>query len=221
VSLATFARGCRFGKVDRDLAAVQGQNMSDSARATASEATQAKSAAAKDAAVTSRKVGGKPAMVAAIGALLVFAAAGSVAMKYDLGLSGIGTSGQTTISSVGQADLDGAAGTLTPAVAGGLIDDAKHCRVPLASMTIAKGNAQAGGSIRIRSGNYLSPWFNLTDGVQRIAVPYPAPYGAGSGVIVVEGDASGAVVGLTPTKVMLDLPTAVSIPVVWRPQSPC
>jgi hypothetical protein len=57
--------------------------------------------------------------------------------------------------------------------------------------------------------------------MQRIAVPYPAPYGAGAGTFVVEGNATGAVLGLTPTKVLLDLPTAQSIPVVWRATSPC
>ena len=102
-----------------------------------------------------------------------------------------------------------------------MIDDAKHCRVPLASLTIAKGNAQAGSSIRIRSGSYVSPWFNVADSMQRIAIPYPSAYGSGSGVLVVEGDAAGVVVGLTPAKVMLDLPTAQSVPVVWRTDSPC
>ncbi len=190
--------------------------MADSAQASSSEAKPASGGAAGG----HRTGGGKPVIIAAVGALLVLAAAGSVATKYGLSLGSIGTSGKTTISSVEQADLDAASGTLTPAVAGGLIDDAKHCRVPLASMTIAKGTAQAAGSIRIRSGSYVSPWFNLTDNVQRLAVPYPAAYGSGSGVIVVEGDASGAVVGLTPTKVMVDLPTAVNIPVWWSPKSP-
>jgi hypothetical protein len=191
--------------------------MSDSAPASSSESTQKKSAAVAG----NRTTAGKPAIVAAVGALLVFAAVGAIATKYDLGLGGIGASGQTTLSSVEQGDLDAAAGTLNPAVAGGLIDEAKHCRVPLVSMTIAKGTAQAGGSIRIRSGNYVSPWFNVAEGVQRIAIPYPSPYGSGSGVLVVEGDAAGTILGLTPTKVMIDLPTAVSIPVVWRPKSPC
>jgi len=160
-------------------------------------------------------------VVGAVGALLVLAAVGLVGVKYDLGFGAISSSGQTTVSFVEPADLDAAAGTLTQSVAGGLIDDAKHCRVPLVSMTIAKGTAQVGGSIRIRSGSYVSPWFNVTEGTQRIAIPYPSAYGSGSGVMVVEGDATGAIVGLTPTKVMLDLPTAESIPVVWRPKTPC
>jgi hypothetical protein len=159
-------------------------------------------------------------MVGAIGAVLVLAAAGAVVMKSGLGLESTG-SGQTTISYVDQRDLDAAAGTLTPSVAGGLIDDAKRCRIPLTSVTISKGTAQVGSTLRIRSGSYVSPWFTVTEGTQRIALPYPAPYGAGSGTLVVEGNASGVILGLTPTKVLVDLPTAESIPVVWRPKTPC
>jgi hypothetical protein len=200
--------------------------MIDSARATASEATHAdagvdaSSQAGSAPVVGPRKVGTKSAIIGAVGAVLVLAAAGLVGMKYDVSFGGM-SSVQPTISSVDQDDLDAASNTLTPAVAGGLIDDAKHCRVPLASMTIAKGTAQAGGSIRIRSGSYLSPWFNVADDIRRIAIPYPSPYGSGSGVLVVEGDATGVILGLTPTKVILGLPTAESIPVVWRPRSLC
>jgi hypothetical protein len=194
----------------------RGGLMSDSARTAASEAGRASntSTAASRTAVT------RPTAIAAVGLALVSLAVGLVVTNYDLGIGGI-SSGQPTIGIVEQADLDAAASTLAPAVAGGLIDDAKHCRVPLAAITIAKGTAQAGGSIRIRSGSYVSPWFNVSEGSQRLAIPYPAPYGAGSGVLVVEGDATGAILGLTPTKVMLDLPTAESISVVWRPKSPC
>ena len=35
----------------------------------------------------------------------------------------------------------------------------------LQSFDLTAGTAQAAGSIRIRSGSYVSPWFNLTDNV--------------------------------------------------------
>jgi hypothetical protein len=166
------------------------------------------------------KSGGSATMVGVVGVLLALAAAGVVAMKSDLGL-GTGGSKQTTVSFVDPRDLNDAAGTLTQSVAGGLVDDARRCKIPLVSMTIAKGTAPIGSTLRIRSGSYVSPYFTVTEGMQRIAVPYPAPYGAGAGTFVVEGNATGAVLGLTPTKVLLDLPTAQSIPVVWRAVSPC
>jgi len=166
------------------------------------------------------KTGGNATMVGVVGVLLVLAAAGAVAMTSDLGFA-TKSSKQTTVSFVDPRDLNDAAGTLTQSVAGGLVDDARHCRIPLVSMTIAKGTAPIASTLRIRSGSYVSPYFTVTEGVQRIAVPYPAPYGAGSGTFVVEGNATGAILGLTPTKVLLDLPTAQSIPVVWRAVSPC
>jgi hypothetical protein len=168
----------------------------------------------------SRSGSGSATIVGAVGVLLVAAAAGAVAMKSDLSF-GTSSSKQTTVSFVDTRDLNDAAGTLTQSVAGGLVDDARRCRIPLVSMTIAKGTAQIGSTLRIRSGSYVSPYFTVTEGMQRIAVPYPAPYGSGSGTFVVEGNATGAVLGLTPTKVLLDLPTAQSIPVVWRAVSPC
>jgi hypothetical protein len=88
-------------------------------------------------------------------------------------------------------------------------------------MTIDKGNAQIGSTLRIHAGNYVSPYFTVTEGTQRIAMPYPAAYAAGAGIYVIEGDARGAILGLTPTKVLMDLPGSQSIPVVWRPDKPC
>jgi hypothetical protein len=170
---------------------------------------------------TNNKAGSSgAAIVGAVGALLVLAAAGAVATRSDLSF-GTASSKQTTVSFVDTRDLNEAASTLTQSVAGGLVDDARRCRIPLVSMTIAKGTAQIGSTIRIRSGSYVSPYFTVTEGLQRIALPYPAPYGAGSGTLVVEGNATGAILGLTPTKVLEDLPTAQSIPVVWRAVSPC
>lgn len=159
----------------------------------------------------------------AVGLVLTLAAAGLVVMKsgFGDGFASGGNPAQPTLTSVSPSDLGGAATTLQPASAAGLIEEAQRCRVPLVSMTIEKGSAAIGSTIRIRSGNYVSPYFTITATMQRVAVPYPAPYGAGSGTITIEGNAGGAVVGLTPAKVMMDLPGTQTIPVVWRPGSPC
>jgi hypothetical protein len=57
--------------------------------------------------------------------------------------------------------------------------------------------------------------------MQRIAAPYPAPYGSGAGTFVIEGTANGTILGLTPTRALIELPGAQNIPVVWRAVSPC
>jgi hypothetical protein len=166
----------------------------------------------------SAKPGWRPAVFAAVGGLLMVAAVGLVLNNTDLNT---GDAAQPTLSSVAQRDLGEAATTLAPSAAGGLVEDAQRCKVPLASMTISKGNAALGSTIRIRSGSYVSPYFNITDSTQRVAVPYPAPYGSGAGTIIIEGNATGAIVGLTPTKRIVELPGSQSIPVTWRVKNPC
>ncbi len=150
------------------------------------------------------------------------AIAGLVLMKSGVvGLPSGGDPAQPTLTSVAQRDLGAAATTLTPSAAGALVADAQQCKIPLVSMTISKGTAAIGSTIRIRSGSYVSPYFTITEEMQRIAVPYPAPYGSGSGTMVVEGNAGGAIVGFTPTKIMTELPGMQSVPVVWRAVNPC
>ena len=162
------------------------------------------------------------AIIGAAGLAVTLAVAGLVAMKSGIGFNFQGGDpAQPTLNYVAQRDIGAAATTLTPSAAGALVADAQSCKIPLVSMTIEKGTAPIGSTIRIRSGSYVSPYFTITAGLQRIAVPYPAPYGAGSGTMVVEGSAAGAIVGFTPTKVMTDLPGLQSVPVVWRPVNPC
>jgi hypothetical protein len=164
--------------------------------------------------------GRRASIVGAVGALLVIAAVGMVAMKAGIGIKP-GDSAQPTVSYVEQSEIGAAATTLTPSSAAALVEDAQRCKIPLVSMTISRGSAAPGSTIRIRSGNYVSPHFTITDAVQRIAVPYPAPYGSGAGTFVIEGTATGAILGLTPTRVLIELPGAQSIPVAWRVVSPC
>jgi hypothetical protein len=164
----------------------------------------------------------RSAIVAAVGGLLVVAAVGWVLNRADIfnGASS-GNPAQPTLSFVAKADIGAAATTLTPTVAGTLVEDAERCKIPLVSLTLSRGSAALGSTVRVRSGSYVSPYFTITDAMQRIAVPYPAPYGSGSGTFTVEGNATGAILGLTPTKVLVELPGSQSIPVAWRAVSPC
>jgi hypothetical protein len=189
--------------------------MSESAQ---TPATSGAPAAGKSA--TSKKSGGSAAVVVAVGALLTVAAIGLVLKRADISFSK-GDPSQPTVTFVTQNEIGAAATTLTPSAAAALADDAQRCKIPLASMTIEKGAAPIGSTIRIRAGSYVSPYFAVTEGMQRIAMPYPAPYGSGAGTFVIEGTAKGAILGLNPTKVLDDLPGTQRIPVVWRAVSPC
>lgn len=164
--------------------------------------------------------GRRATVVAAVGALLVLAAIGWVLRKADMGTA-TGDSAQPTITFVAKGDLGAAATTLLPTAASALIEDAERCRIPLVALTIERGSAALGGTIRIRSGSYVSPYFTITAAAQRIAVPFPTPYGSGSGTLTVEGTATGAILGLTPARAMTGLPGSQSIPVVWHATSPC
>jgi len=82
--------------------------MTDSAQTPAPASAPATSTSA-----TARRTGISPAIVGAVGAVLVLAAASGVAMKSGLGVDNA-ISGQTTVSYVDQRDLDAAAATLSP-----------------------------------------------------------------------------------------------------------
>jgi hypothetical protein len=182
--------------------------------------TPAPNAPVTDRPAASNTTGRRAAIVAAAGGLLVLAAIGWVLRKADLGAAA-GDSAQPAVTFVAKSDLGAAATTLLPSAASALIDDAQRCKVPLVSLTIERGQATLGSTIRIRSGSYVSPYFGITAAAQRIAVPFPTPYGSGSGTLVVEGTATGAIVGLTPPRAMVGLPGTQSIPVVWHATSPC
>jgi hypothetical protein len=119
------------------------------------------------------------------------------------------------------ADIAAATPTIVPAVAAGLVAEAKDCRAPLARVLISKAPGTAGGTIQLRSRNYLSPSFQLTDVPQQVAIPFPGPYSTGRGVLGVAGNASGAVISLYPAWTVNTLTGAANLNVVWDPKKPC
>ncbi len=128
---------------------------------------------------------------------------------------------QFEIGTVAQADIAAAAATLVPTWAPMITSQARTCQVPMATLKLSKESGTGTGKIRIRSGTYLSPEFTVTEAPQRIAIPYPAPYPVGHGVLSVEGDASGSVVLLTPGWHANTENGVKTINVVWAPKKPC
>ena len=110
--------------------------------------------------------------------------------------------------------------TLSPANAAALLNDAQRCQEPLARVLIAQAPGAAGGVVSIVSGGYRSPAFTLTATPTSVGLPFPAPYQAGKGVLVVEGQANGLVIALTPQKILSFTGSSV-IPVQWVPVSNC
>jgi hypothetical protein len=153
-------------------------------------------------------------VVAVVGGALTAGVLGWVA-------SNTSTQAASTLSTVPVTDIAAAAQTIDPAMAGQFADEAKSCKVPLAQLTIAKAPGASGGTIRIRSGNYLSPPFQLTDAPQRIAIPFPASYPVGHGEIGVEGNASGAMISLFPGWTIATVNDSAIHGVFWKTDNPC
>jgi hypothetical protein len=131
--------------------------------------------------------------------------------------------GDTSIGLLEEVPTDGLAQlrpTLSPAAAPALIDNAQRCQEPLARVAILHSAGTAGGVISIRSGIYRSPAFTLTATPMLVGLPFPAPYQAGKGVLVIEGQANDLVMALTPQKI-LSFTGSTVIPVHWMPAGNC
>jgi hypothetical protein len=158
--------------------------------------------------------GGLKTLIIAIAGGLITAAVlvGGVSLMQS------GKPGTFGLQTVAAADITDAATSLDSSIARAATDDARQCKVPLAFVTLSM--AQGSASLRIRSGNYVSPTITLTEAPRRVAVPFPAAYPTGKGVISIEGTARGVNVWLTPGKHFESLNGIEAIPVVWTPKDP-
>jgi hypothetical protein len=91
----------------------------------------------------------------------------------------------------------------------------------LGYLTVVAAPGATPGKIRIRSGAYVSPNILVTDAPRRIAIPYPAPYQTGRGIITIEGAAQDLRVWLKPVWQAPALAGAATISVTWIPKKPC
>jgi hypothetical protein len=126
---------------------------------------------------------------------------------------------ESTLEVLVPADIAAALPTLDPGTSKVAVDDAKNCKVPLAWVTLTQRNGH-GGLVRVRSGQYLSPPIKLTTAPQRVAVPYPAPYPTGRGVLTLVGEADQVGFYLTPGGVH-DVNGTYPVNVRWQVRNPC
>jgi hypothetical protein len=126
---------------------------------------------------------------------------------------------ESTLEVLLPADINAALPTLDPGTSKAAVDDAKNCKAPLAWVTLTQRNGH-GGMVRVRSGQYLSPPIKLTPAPQRVAVPYPAPYPMGRGVLTLVGEADQVGLYLRPGGIS-DVNGTYSVNVRWQVRSPC
>jgi hypothetical protein len=127
---------------------------------------------------------------------------------------------ESTLEVLIPADINAALPTLDPGTSKAAVDDAKNCKAPLAWVTLTQRPSGHGGMVRVRSGSYQSPPIKLTAIPQRIAIPYPAPYPTGRGVLTLVGEADQVGFYLTPGGVH-DVNGTYSVNVHWQVRNPC
>ncbi len=127
------------------------------------------------------------------------------------------------IAEVSEADVAGALSTMSVpgSTAARLQKDNRDCGNRLAWVSLSSLNGEGVHRARLRSGNYFSPAFTVTQTPVRVAIPYPAPYESGHGTLTVVGADENLVVALSPAwHVVGKTPTAAH-EVAWRPASNC
>jgi hypothetical protein len=154
------------------------------------------------------------------GGLIIAGAAAAVIWPNVNGAKPAAVGEESTLEVLVPGEINAALPTLDPGTSKAAVDDAKNCKVPLAWVTLTQRPGEHGDMVRIRSGMYLSPPIKLTPAPQRVAIPYPAPYPAGRGVLTLIGEASQVGFYLTPGGVH-DVDGAYSVNVRWQVRSPC
>ena len=126
-----------------------------------------------------------------------------------------------SLQAVPITELEAAIGALNVAAADAAIGDARACKVPLAYVTVQGQPGATPGSIRIRSGAYVSPNILVTEAPRRVPMPFPAAYPVGRGIISIEGAAQNLSIWLSPSWHAPSLNGTSPISVVWKPGKAC
>lgn len=100
-------------------------------------------------------------------------------------------------------------------------DKDSPCKEVIARLSLFS-TAQSRGQVRITSGAYTTPWYQLAGGPFTFGIPFPAPYLLGQGELIVEGDADHGILALTPgMELNLGSTSTIRIPVVWAVKPNC
>jgi hypothetical protein len=100
-------------------------------------------------------------------------------------------------------------------------DGKEGCRQPLAWVSLASAPGEPPGHIRLISGAYVSPVFEVSATPVRVAIPYPAPYETGRGMLTAVDVGGGVMVALLPAWRVSAQEGKVTRPVTWTPVKNC
>ena len=95
------------------------------------------------------------------------------------------TPGVSDLAEVKESEIPGALTTMvsSPALAQYREGKDGQCRQPLAWVTLVLPPGEPPSHIRLISGTYYSPTYDVSAKPMRVAIPFPAPYETGSGVL--------------------------------------
>lgn len=134
-----------------------------------------------------------------------------------------GMTGVSVLAEVQERELAGALTTMVSNAALSQFQRGKNgeCRRPLAWVTLALPPGQPIGHIRLISGNYFSPVFDVTEKPIRVAIPFPAPYESGQGVLAAIDAGGASTISLLPSWRVSAQDGKTTRPVIWTPSKGC
>jgi hypothetical protein len=130
----------------------------------------------------------------------------------------------SALTEIQEHDIAGALTTLSLPNAGlAQFREAKDrgCRRPLAWVSLATPPGQPPSRIRLISGTYYSPVFDVSATPVRVALPYPAPYQTGHGALTAIDVGGSAVISLLPPWQVSAQDGRTTRAVTWNPAKNC
>ncbi|MGA2289007.1 hypothetical protein [Bradyrhizobium sp.] len=95
------------------------------------------------------------------------------------------------------------------------------CRRPLAWVSLVSAPGEPPSHVRLISGTYYSPIFEVSATPVRVALPFPAPYETGHGALTAIDVGASAIISLLPAWRVSAQDGKTTREVSWRPVKSC
>ena len=138
--------------------------------------------------------------------------------------SGAAAPNVSDLAEVEESDIAGALSTTSlPAAARDPFRAAKEggCRRPFAWVSLVSAPGEPPSRVRLVSGTYYSPVFQVSATPVRVAIPFPAPYETGHGTLTAIDVGGGATISLLPAWRISAADGKAMREVTWRPVKTC
>jgi len=164
-----------------------------------------------------------------IGPAIAIAVISSIVCWFWLA-SGRATPPQSTapnvsdLTEIEEGEVEGALTTMTlPNAMRAQFREGKDggCRRPLAWVSLVSAPGEPPSHIRLISGTYYSPVFEVSATSVRVALPFPAPYEGGHGTLTAIDVGGGATISLLPAWRVSAQDGRTTRAVTWHPVKNC